>query len=458
MKQSLSQQDTNIPPRPARILIVSFAKFFWMGSLFVVFSLTGCKKKPLQKTKVTNTPPPQHPSTQATKVRVALPPKAIKRKKPQSKRPQKPSSLSFVTFGDIMVHGSQLRSAYNKKCRCYRWDSYYQYIKEWISSADIAIGNFETTLPGKKAGYGGFPNFAVPDSFGEALKRVGFDVLTNANNHIYDKGLPGLIRTVKAIRRLGLIAIGAYTSRKASQSKRFAMVNKNGIKVALFSYTSHINHPHDAYKVLRFHNQKKWPRHLVNFDDKKTIMQDLAKARKQGAEAIIVYHHFGPEYKHRPSKRQRRVVQYTFEAGADVVIGAHPHVVQPVEAKVVKDQFGRTKPRLVVYSLGNFVSGMRSLAMSGGIGLAFQLHKTFDSKGKSSIGIQKVKVLPFWVHRKTRKGQRKRYDFTIIPLPALRGKHSIPLDTASRKRAQRFGKRTTYVLRKGIKSVRKWFK
>lgn len=412
----------------------------------VCFTLIGCKKA----TPKADVRPVSREANTPKRVKPVL-------RRVVRRSPPKPTSLSFVIVGDIMVHGHQLKSAFDKDCKCHKWDPVFSQVTSFLSQPDVAVGNLETTFPGPKGGYSGFPNFGVPDSLGVSLKKAGFDLLTNANNHIYDKGLEGMKRTVSTLKKLKLLHAGAYRSKREATGPRYAMIEKNGIKVAFFSYTSHINHPRNAYKRLRFDNQKKYPRVLVDFDDEDAIKKDLKAAKQAGAEAIVVYHHFGPEYKRQPSARQKKVVDITIRAGADVVVGAHPHVVQPLDARVAVDQFGLKKPRLMAYSLGNFMSNMRGKHTSGGIALGFVLKKQYDAKGKAFVQVTSPKVTTLWLVRPRRKKGKIR-DFYVLPVPRfLKNDQTFRLASWNHKAMRKFAKSTDTLLSSSKKKLQEVF-
>jgi poly-gamma-glutamate synthesis protein (capsule biosynthesis protein) len=371
----------------------------------------------------------------------------------------KPATIRLTAVGDIMVHGHQLKSAYRASCKCYKWDTPFSTIAPLFRKSDIVLGNLETTFPGPKGGYGGFPNFGVPDSLAVSLKKAGFSLLTNANNHIYDKETAGLVRTVNTLKRVGLGHAGAYRSvREARTAPHFQMLTRKGIKVAVLSFTSHINHPRNAYRRLRFDNQKAYPRVRVDFVDTDAIKKHVGLARKAGADVVVVYHHFGEEYKHVPSVRQKRVVTATIQAGADVVLGAHPHVVQPVRAFVAKDALGRSGPRVVAYSLGNLISNMRKGYTAGGIAVHVTITRSITKKGKPVVRVTGADVSHLWVYRK-RNPKRKWRTFYILPVNDYLSNQRTPKlgkwDLAAMKR---FHRHTTALLKRGRASFRAIFK
>ncbi|MDH5657564.1 MAG: CapA family protein, partial [Spirochaetia bacterium] len=251
-------------------------------------------------------------------------------------------SVSFSVVGDIMQHDLQIETAYNPSCKCYEYKPVFEPVKEYLEKADITIGNLETTLPGDPKKYSGYPEFGAPDSLVTALDYVGFDILTTANNHSLDKGKSGLKRTIKVLDQKGIVHLGTYSSHTEHKKNRVLFVHKNGIKFALLNYTYGTNGiavPKDV---------------VVNLIDDKKIMEDMALAREAKPDVIVVLYHFGGEYLRQPDEYQKKYVNLAFNEGADIVLGGHPHVLQPFEVKNVKDKFGKQKNRLVIYSLGNF--------------------------------------------------------------------------------------------------------
>lgn len=311
------------------------------------------------------------------------------------KKPISTKEVKFVAVGDVMVHSTQLTSAYNKKCDCYNFHPVFEKVKPYLELADIRIANLETTLPGNKKKYAGYPNFGTPDSLAEALKDAGFNILTTANNHCLDTGKTGMQRTIDVLKELGLEQIGTYKDKEDYEKRRIFTFEKNGIEFAMLAYsysTNGILIPKDV---------------VINLIDKEKISQDIELAKKMGASVIIVYYHFGQEYVRLPDKSQVDLVEFTFQEGADIVLGGHPHVLQPFQLRYVTDKYGEHKQRLVIYSLGNFVSSQHSRYKNGGILFYFTVSKN------SGIQIKDISYEPVFVYVEVGKNV---YQYHILPV------------------------------------------
>jgi poly-gamma-glutamate synthesis protein (capsule biosynthesis protein) len=310
--------------------------------------------------------------------------------------------VTIAAIGDIMVHGAQLRSAWDEGSQSYDFEPVFSQVKDLLSAADLTIGNLETTLPGREELYSGYPQFGAPDALAAALKEAGVDILNTANNHACDKGKGGLVRTIRVLDEYGLLHVGTYQNRTAYETQRILMVERNHIKIALLSYTYGTNDmaiPAETY---------------IGIIDQQQMAEDIRLARVQNPDFIICLLHWGTEYERSPSESQKAMIAFLFSEGVDVVLGSHPHVLQPFELLSVTDKYGTTRPHLVIYSLGNFVSNQRDRYRDGGIIFNFILQKyNSPDKGKS-LDITDVHYTPTWVYvqHATFKNQ-----FYVLPIP-----------------------------------------
>lgn len=330
--------------------------------------------------------------------------------------------VTFSVVGDIMVHDSQLSTAYKKECECYDYHPVFSEVKPYIADADVAIANLETTMPGDPAQYSGYPQFGAPDSLVTAVKDTGFDVLTTANNHSMDKGKATLIRTIDVIEENRLSHLGTYRSRREWGEHRVLIKETNGLKLAYLDYTYGTNGipvPPDVH---------------VNLIDKEQIREDMELAKMNHPDGIIVLYHFGTEYLHYPDEFQKEYVDYAFDLGADMVLGGHPHVLQPFKVIQKKDSDGVIKNRLVIYSLGNFVSNQRKRYRDGGIIFRFTIHKNENGPG---LVFGNVHYIPVWVHAVYTGPDRGHY---ILPVENYIDEKSSPgkLDSEARRQMMVF--------------------
>lgn len=266
------------------------------------------------------------------------------------------TQLSLLFAGDFMQHLAQIEAAQTDSSYCY--DDCWQYVRDEISRADIAIGNFETTLGGKP--YNGYPSFCAPDEFFTSLVDAGFDIFLTSNNHSLDTGKRGIERTISRMNEEDRIAqVGTYIDRTDRDNRYPYVFEKNGIKIALLNYTYGTNGLTESAP------------NIVNRIDTAIMAQDIAKARAAAPDAIIACMHWGIEYDQQPNQSQHELADWLIAHGVDHIIGSHPHVIQPLEMR--QDSAG--KEHLVVYSLGNYISNMKIRATDGGMMVRLVLEK-----------------------------------------------------------------------------------
>src|SRR5690606_23422672 len=243
---------------------------------------------------------------------------------------QDTTRLSLLFAGDVMGHDSQIASAYDPVKKTYDYASCFQFVKPYVDSADLAIANLEVTLAGPP--YKGYPQFSSPDQLAMTLKDIGFDALVTANNHSVDRGRKGIERTIHILDSLGIPHTGTFRDSASKAASTPLILEKNGFRLALLNYTYGTN----GIAVPK--------PNIVNPLDTALIRADLIAAKAAAPDVIIVFTHWGEEYASMPNKKQKDLAEFCFNHGAQLVIGAHPHVVQPMEWRKEKNQF-------VAYSL-----------------------------------------------------------------------------------------------------------
>lgn len=248
-------------------------------------------------------------------------------------------SLTLAAVGDVMCHLPQVRAAWDKERRVYDFRPAFREIAAHLGAADVTVANLETVLDDSRP-YRGYPRFNSPSALAAALAGSGVDLVVTANNHALDQGERGVLATLESLKAAGLLATGTA----ASQKERGPLLHTvKGFKLAFLSYTTSTNGlPLPAGKE-----------YLVNLWDEKRAAEDIARARDLGAEFVVAYLHWGQEYQRRPSAAQEQIAGQLLAAGADLILGSHPHVVQPL-AEMTKP--GSEDRALVAYSLGNFIS------------------------------------------------------------------------------------------------------
>ena len=253
----------------------------------------------------------------------------------------KEDTLSIMIMGDIMMHENQIQSA--RKDGTYDFRSYFSLISNRIQDADIAIANMEFTLAGEP--YSGYPCFSAPDEYAHYLADCGFDIFLAANNHIFDKGTEGAERTLMKYRELvetkGIRFTGIAGNKEELDENTPLFIKKKGLRVALVNATYGTN----------MGLPDKWPQ-TVRLSSEETVSMALSEA--EGADITIALPHWGTEYVLTHSKAQEAKAVWLAENGADIIVGAHPHVIQ--DFQIMKTCDDRDVP--VAYSLGNAVSNM----------------------------------------------------------------------------------------------------
>lgn len=294
----------------------------------------------------------------------------------------KVEKINIKAFGDIMAHMGQVNYAKNYGKGNYDFSRQFEYIKEFVSDSDLAIGNFETSInPDKQPS--GFPQFTSPAEYLKDIKDAGFDLLSTANNHTLDSEEKGIYDTIEAMDKEGIAHCG---TRKAGES-RIKYIQVKNMKIGFLSYTYGVN----GLESLVVNHK---PNEIINYLDEKNIEEDIKEARKN-SDFIIVYPHWGIEYQSYPAQEHISLARNMIKWGADLVIGNHPHVVQPAER--YKAENG--KEGYIAYACGNFVSN-QSLEALGDIrteqSVAFDINVEKNTKtGKVKLG--EVNFYPIWV-------------------------------------------------------------
>jgi len=300
---------------------------------------------------------------------------------------QAKKSIKLLFLGDIMGHGPQIKTAYNPLTKTYNYDPNYHYITSVLSNADFTLGNLEVTLGVKP--FTGYPTFSSPPELAVATQNAGIDVLVTANNHSCDKRKKGVEKTIAVLDSLQIAHSGTFINQKVKDSLNPLILEKNDIKIAILNYTYGTNGIPATYP------------NIVNLLDKKTILKDIAQAEDKEPDQIIAFVHWGFQYKDLPNQEQKNWFQFFKDNGVSIVIGSHPHVVQPME-------WNKEENSLVVYSLGNFISNQRTFPRDGGAVFELTLTKHQDKTSITDANYQLT-----WVY----KQQIETYtEYYILPV------------------------------------------
>ncbi len=305
------------------------------------------------------------------------------------------SNITIAAVGDILMIGKLIASA-RRADGTYSFDSIFRETAPYLRRADLTIGNLETPLAGKEQRYTrpnpktGFSMFNCPDELAPALKNAGFDVVTTANNHCMDRGEEGLIRTLEVLDKYGLKHTGTYVS--AEEADNDLILDIKGIRIGILAYSKSTN-------KIPLPERNAWQ---VNLLDERKIVSDM-KRIKPKTDLLIVCPHYGTEYRHHPDRTQKRIVRLLFRHGANIILGAHPHLLQPIVYKSDK--------QLAIYSLGNFISTTlhKNLYTKCGVILLVDIEKN----EAGSTRIKRVRTVPTWTRLKSGNGKSS---YTILPI------------------------------------------
>jgi len=321
----------------------------------------------------------------------------------------------ILVTGDILLHMPIVRSAWTGDG--YNFDDVFAHIEPYVTTADYASATLETTLSGIQKTFSGFPNFNSPDEIVSGAKNAGFDLMVTATEHCYDFGTEGLLRTLSAVQTMGLDTLGTV---ETAEEPRHNIRTVGGIRVGMASYTysdlredgsvglNGLNAEADAAALINTFDPKRLSRFFVE------IEEELAAMRAGGAEFTVLYLHWGDEYSMAVSDTQRAMAQKLCDLGVDVIIGSHPHVVQPIDLLTASsDPDHKT---LVLYSAGTLLSNLRAETSdlpSGHTEDGFLFRLTLAKYNDDSVGIAAVSLVPTWV---VVHGSGEERDFCILPL------------------------------------------
>ena len=306
------------------------------------------------------------------------------------------SSMSLIFLGDIMGHGGQIEAAHDLGKETYNYDLVFAELRKIIEKPDFAIANLEVTLAGEP--FSGYPQFSSPDALAKACKNSGIDVLVTANNHTCDRGGKGIKRTIEVLDEMNIPHNGSYKNENDRALRNLMILRKEDIRIGMLNYT---------YGT----NGLKAPKPTsVNYIDTNQMLLDIEQSKNESIDALIAIVHWGMEYQTKPNKFQKKITDFLFRNGVNIIIGGHPHVLQKVEWDQDKDQ-------LVAYSLGNFVSNQASVNTDGGMMLEIELEKKNNKLTIKDAGYHLI-----WVNKPTRSNKKL---FEVLPCSSYPAKAQI---------------------------------
>ncbi len=308
-----------------------------------------------------------------------------------SKEEIKPITFTMTALGDSLCHNTQYWDAYNKETGKYDFSYVYEDIKQYTQSSDITIGSLETTFAGEERGYSNYPTFNTPDSLATALKNIGVDIISLAGNHALDYGYSGLCRTIDVLDSAGISHLGTYKT--AEDQKKLLIKNVNGLEIAFINYTYGTNGiPVPSGKD-----------YCVNLIDKTLIKEQIEEAKDQKVDLIVACMHWGTEYRTTANSEQEELADFLFKNGVDIILGNHPHVLEPMEKRTITLDDGSSKEVFVVYALGNFTADQRDEITRDSAILNLTITKNTDGK----ISIDKVSYVPIYMYKNTNVSTHK---------------------------------------------------
>lgn len=319
---------------------------------------------------------------------------------------------SILATGDVMVHSPQLNAQYDSSTNSYNFENNFKYVKKYIEDADYSLANLETTLAGNDVyPYSSYPTFNSPDELADALKDTGFDLLSTINNHSFDKGNLGVNRTLSTLKKKGFDTVG---TRENPSDDDYIIKDINNIKFGITAYSyGDIKNDNKYLNGIQVSEESEDKMNVFDSSNVDSAFNKIYSTIKKmdDTDMQIVILHWGIEYSRNETDFQKKLAQKLCDAGVDIIIGSHPHVVEPVETITSTDNKNQT---LVIYSLGNYISNQRrdtvGLYSEDGLMVNIDISK---KSNEDEAKIEKVTCIPTWVN-KYYNGYKDVYE--VIPI------------------------------------------
>lgn len=327
---------------------------------------------------------------------------------------------TVLSIGDIMCHSHQLEGA--RTSDGYDFSAFFKELSPYFQKFDLCVGNLELTFGGTEAGsFRGYPSFNTPDQLADTIKSSGINLLMTANNHSYDTGLKGLTRTARILKEKQIEYTG---TRELETEPKYLVKDINGIKIGIVNFTYETTGDDATRKYLNGGAISRDANGLINtfsyqrIDSFYTEAKSVIEAMKNdGAEFISFYMHWGEEYQLTANTWQKSIAQKLSNMGVNMIVGGHPHVVQPMELIHSEDSQNTT---ICIYSLGNAVSNQRRELMKNsspkghtedGVMFSYKLKKSGDGE----VSVVDLDIIPTWVYKYSQSG----YKYTVYPIEDL---------------------------------------
>ena len=371
------------------------------------------------------------------------------------------STATILSTGDLLMHKKVINSG-KQEDGSYDFESIFRYIAPYTGKADYAVANLETTLCGTDKGfaYSGNPKFNCPDALVDSARDAGFDMLLTANNHSMDTTIVGFKRTLEVVREKGLATLGTYLT---PEEKKWTVLDINGIKIGVMCFCYSDGFAPNGNPVLNY-NEVPEPGLLSYFTYDKlpefyTLAQTyLDEMKAAGAEATLVYMHWGEEYKLTANKDQQAMAQKLCDMGVDAIVGSHPHVLEPVD--LLQSTTDPNHATVVLYSLGNAVSNQRKEEMTtlttGETEDGALFSVTFAKYPDGTVCLDAVELIPTWVNMHANNGKT---EYNIIPLDvsiATQWQERFGLTDVQILNAKASLNRTNQIVSQGLEKVQSY--
>ena len=370
------------------------------------------------------------------------------------------STATLGAVGDVLLHDDVIKSGDNDRDKNYDFHSIFQKITPYFSKTDYMVANLEVTLCGDNNGYeyDGYPHFNSPDAIAEALQDAGVDMLLTANNHSYDTRHVGFMRTQEVLAKLGLDHTG---TRPSVEDDTYIIREINGIRIGMICYTYHTGITASGGISLNVIPLTPEDSKLVNafsydnlglfYDELSGKMEEMTLA---GAEATVMFIHWGDEYRLNPNASQKAIAQKLCDMG---IVGGHPHVIQPME--LLTSTTDPEQKTVCLYSTGNIISNQR-LGLISSIntahtedGIFFSV--TFAKYSDGTVILERVDALPTWVN-KVKDGTKLYYDIIPLDTAVTDWKAAYSLTDSELSQCQASYGRTMALIGSGLEAVNSW--
>lgn len=323
-------------------------------------------------------------------------------------------TATVASTGDLLLHDRVLQSCLNGSE--YSFDAMFSEIKPYYTSFDYTVMNLEVTLGGTEAGkYRGYPGFNSPDNIIDTLKGVGVNSLLFANNHAYDTGKSGFLRTMRVLSEKQIDFMGA---RKQASDKKYIIKEINGIKIGMvcYTYATKATNGNIALNGITMASDVQGLVNTFRYDNLSAFYSEISEIytqmKNEGADATMIYVHWGNEYQYSPNSYQKQMAQKLSDTGFDVIVGGHPHVIQPMTTLTGS---GGNKT-VCLYSMGNALSNQRKDVLDADKSGHTEDGLIFSVKFQKENGITRiaeVDIMPTWVDLQYKGG---KYYYRVIPL------------------------------------------